>query len=164
MKVFQAMLELFATAIFFTAGLFFLVLPYQEALRLRLASALFQEPEWFTPAGIAFLFAAALLLLSFYFAQRDRFFVLRMGAQAVIVDPQVIDQTLRSLLHRQFLGKVALRDVEIGAHGNLEIGLLLASPESADKTLVDVEREFQVVLAKQFGYRRPFTVVVVESA
>lgn len=158
MKTGQALIALFVASVFWLGGLFFLVLPYQEALRLKLADALLRDAELFTPVGATLLGLAALLTFAFYRAHRGRFFVLRMGDRHVAVDPFVISQTLRPFLSERFPGKAALRGVELKRRGILEIRLVLAEPQ----VLSEVEPAFQNMLAKQFGYRRPFTVVVEE--
>lgn len=162
MKTGRALLELFTASIFWLAGLFFLVLPYQEASRLKFADALLNDAQLFVPVGATLLGIAAIMTFAFYRLHRGRFFVLRMGDRYIAVDPFVISQTLRPLLRDRFPGKAVLQGVDLKRQGILQIRLALAEPQEASHMLSQVEQAFQGVLAKQFGYRRPFIVVLEE--
>ncbi len=101
------------------------------------------------------LLATFILGWGLYVLNRGRYLKVKMGA---FVDLVLIKHTIEECFARQFLKKISLFDVQIGAKSQLEIKVSLVSLEQ--ELFVQVEKTLQSLLKEHFGYIKPFYLVV----
>lgn len=152
-------LHLFVVFAFFTAGLFFVALPYLPETRAEIVNVLSNQFEKCTIIGLGFFLASLLFLLGFYALNRGRYLVIQMG---IATDVKVIRQTVEECLLKQFSRKISLRELEIGPKSRLELRVHLAPLDEAarEKLFIDVEKQLSVLLQERFGYSKKFNLIV----
>lgn len=161
-KALASALQLFASAAFFAGALFFISLPFLPSIRFQIADVLLNSPKVCTPIGVGFLLAAVLLFAGFYGANRGRFLHIRMGSNRASVDREVIHKALEECFQRQFPNLIALSDIDIVRGRDLEIEVCLVPLEEGfrEELFVEVQSKLQPLLQEQFGYAKPFLLIV----
>jgi hypothetical protein len=152
-------LHLFVVLAFFTAGLFFIALPYLPETRMQMVDILSNQFDKCITIGLSLFLTALIFLFGFYALNRGRFLVIQMG---VSTDLKIIRQTIEECFGKQFPKKIFLKEIEIGPKSGLEMRVHLAPlDESAREELfIRVEQELGVLLKNRFGYSKPFHLTV----
>ena len=152
-------LHVFVVFAFFTAGLFFVALPYLPETRIQIVDILSNQFEKCTTIGLGLFLASLIFLLGFYALNRGRYLVIQMGLST---DLKIVRQTIEDCLAKQFPKKILLKEIEIGAKSRLELRVHLAPlDESAREELfIQVEQELGILLQNRFGYSKPFHLIV----
>ncbi|MGB7978859.1 MAG: hypothetical protein WCF19_06850 [Chlamydiales bacterium] len=158
-QAFASALHLFVVLAFFTAGLFFVALPYLPETRVQIIDLLSNRFETCTTVGLALFLGALLFLLGFYSLNRGRYLVIQMGTWT---DIKIIRQTVEECLLKQFPRKISLKEIEIGPKSLLEMKVCLAPLDEAvrEQLFVEVEKQLGVLLQQRFGYVKPFRLIV----
>ena len=126
-------LHVFVVFAFFTAGLFFVALPYLPETRIQIVDILSNQFEKCTTIGLGLFLASLIFLLGFYALNRGRYLVIQMGLST---DLKIVRQTIEDCLAKQFPKKILLKEIEIGAKSRLELRVHLAPlDESAREEL-----------------------------
>lgn len=152
-------LHVFVVFAFFTAGLFFVALPYLPETRIQIVDILSNQFEKCTTIGLGLFLASLIFLLGFYALNRGRYLVIQMGISA---DLKIVRQTIEECLAKQFPKKISLKEIDIGSKSRLELRVHLAPlDESAREELfIQVEQELGILLQNRFGYSKPFHLIV----
>lgn len=152
-------LHLFVVFSFFTAGLFFVALPYLPETRIQIVDLLSNEFEKCTIIGLGFLLASLLFLLGFYALNRGKYLLIQMGLST---DVKIIRQTIEECFLKQFPKKISLKEIEIGPRSRLEMKVHIAPLDEAtrEELFIEVEKELTILLQKRFGYSKPFYLTV----
>ena len=162
-RALASLLYLLVVSTFFSAGLFFVSLPYLPDVRLQLEFYLLHSFEIFTLIGFGFLAAAVFFFFGFYALSRGRYLVIKMGGGNAEVNKRLIQLTIEEWLRTHFSKKLSLINLEIIRGHQLEIGVQLHcthEQKEEEKLLQRVEQEFQTLLGQRFGYTKPFYLVV----
>jgi len=152
-------LHLFVVFAFFTAGLFFVALPYLPETRIQIVDLLSHQFEKCTTVGLGLFLSSLIFLLGFYALNRGRYLVIKMGIET---DVKIIRQTVEDCLSKRFPKKIALREIEIGPKSRLELKVHLAPLDEAarEELFITVEKELSILLQERFGYSKPFHLIV----
>ncbi|MES2272675.1 MAG: hypothetical protein V4487_00585 [Chlamydiota bacterium] len=164
-QAFASLLHLLVVFAVFSAGLFFVSLPYLPDVRMRLEICLLHRFEIFTHVGFGFLGAAFLLFLGFYGLNRGRSLRIKMGGHSAEVDAQLIHLAIEECFKTNFSKKLIFKDLKILRGAELEIGVKLSdTPEAGQEELLrKAEKELQILLRQRFGYTKPFYLIFKKS-
>jgi hypothetical protein len=152
-------LHLFVVFSFFTAGLFFVALPYLPETRIQIVDILSNQFERCTIIGLGLFLSSLIFLLGFYALNRGRFLVIEMGVSA---DLKIVRQMVEDCFIKQFPKKISLKEIEIGSKSLLEMRVNLSPLDEAarEELFIQVEQELSILLQNRFGYSKPFHLIV----
>lgn len=146
-----------------TVGVLFVVLPYADHFRVLLINSLLSDLPLYQILGYAMIGASLLLFIGLYILNRRRFFQIEMGASLVEVDKGLIQDMVRGYWKELFPGKDTSVDIVISGKQSLEV--VASLPEEREEDFFEqVQRELGSLLARQFGYQKPFTVTLAETS
>lgn len=152
-------LHLFVVFAFFTAGLFFVLLPYLPLTRMEIIDFLSNRYEQCTQIGMGLFLAALVLLIGFYAMNRGKYLVIRMGLST---DLKVVQHAIEDCFSKQFQKRISLREVALGPKALLDFKVHLAPFDEAarEDLFIEVEKQLSLLLHERFGYSKPFHLIV----
>ena len=154
-------LHFFVVFFILMVGIFFLVLPYAEHFRILLIDALLSHLLYFQLFGGLLVGIGTLFLIGLYMMHRRRFFQIQMEAAKIEVDEQLIRKIVENYWKQHFPNHAYLTDVAL--KGTQELEIFTSLPEEKEEAFFEeVQRELGSLLARQFGYQKPFTLTLVE--
>ena len=146
-----------------TVGVLFLVLPYADHFRILLINSLLNDLPLYQILGYALIGASLLLFVGLYMLNRRRFFQIEMEAAFIEVDKGLIQEMVRGYWKELFPGKDSSVDVVVTGKQTLEV--VASLPEEKEEDFFErVQRELGSLLARQFGYQKPFIVTLAETS
>lgn len=144
-----------------TVGVLFVVLPYADHFRILLINSLLSDLPLYQILGYAMIAASLLLFIGLYMLNRRRFFQIEMEASLVEVDKGLIQEMVRGYWKELFPGKETSVDIVISGKQSLEV--VASLPEEREEDFFEqVQKELGSLLARQFGYQKPFTITLAE--
>lgn len=161
-QAFASALHFFVVFLFFSAGVFCLLLPHLPEFRFQTADWLVHEGEGSGWLATGFFLLSALFLSGFYSFNRGRFLHIKMGTRQISLDAKAIRQTLEETFKQVFPKQLFLQEVVVGQGAKLEIGIRLAPLEEGlrEELFVRAEKHLETLLQERFGYSRPFSLFV----
>lgn len=155
-------LHFFIVFFILTVGLFFFVLPYVPHLRIFLINSLLESLEFYQILGATLIGGSFLLLLALYFINRRRFFQIEMEGLKIEVEESLISEMVSNYWKGRFPNQEPYADVVI--HGKQSLEVFVTLPEEKEEGFFEeIQKELGTLLARQFGYQKPFTVNLVET-
>ncbi|MBX7066909.1 MAG: hypothetical protein K1X28_06740 [Parachlamydiales bacterium] len=152
-------LHLFVVFAFFTAGLFFVLLPYLPLTRIEIIDFLSNRYEQCTQIGMGLFLVALVFLIGFYALNRGKYLVIRIGLSA---DLRVVQHAIEDCFAKQFKKKISLKEVALGPKSYLDFKVQLAPIDEAarEDLFIEVEKHLSLLLHERFGYSKPFHLIV----
>lgn len=143
-------------------GIFILVLPYADYMRLRLIAFLTKPSELCFLIGAVVIGVGAILFAILYVMNRRRYFQLEMGGGVVAVEELLIRSAALDYFKAIFPNHELVADVVVRGKSMIEIIMTLPRAQE-EEFFSQVEQELGVILARRFGYQKPFTLTFVET-
>ena len=146
-----------------TVGVLFLTLPYTEHLRILLINSLLNNHAFYQTLGYVLIGGGALLLIGLYMMNRRRFFQIEMQASKIEVDESLIQEVVANYWKERFSDHES--NAAVIVKGKQSIEIMATLPEEKEEDFFEeVQKELGSLLARQFGYQKPFVLTLVETS
>lgn len=155
-------LHFFMIVIIVGAGIFIVTLPYADYLRFRLITFLATPSELCFLIGSVVIGVGAVLLTILYAMNRHRYLQLEMVRGTAAIEEQLIRHAAQSYFKTVFPEHEPLADVVVKGKSMIEIITSLPRDQE-EEFFSQVEQELGLILARRFGYEKPFTLTFVET-